>query len=167
MDPQALALPEDLAASEALARIRRAPRNALYYLYVVDRDGHLVGVINLRELMLAAPETLLSATMARNVACLSARADLVVIVAHPGWRHFHALPVVESDETFVGVIRYETLRRLEDAANRQPASEAASTVANLGELCWIGFGGILAGLAGAISPRAGVGQKGGNDGSER
>ncbi|MDH3443625.1 MAG: hypothetical protein OEN50_06865, partial [Deltaproteobacteria bacterium] len=37
MDPRALALPEDITVTEALARIRRAPRHALYYLYVIDR----------------------------------------------------------------------------------------------------------------------------------
>ena len=167
MDPQALALPEDLAMSEALARIRRSPQNILYYLYIVDREGRLVGVMNLRELMLAAPKTLLSAAMRRNVARISAPADVTSIVVHPGWRDFHALPVVDVNDAFVGVIRYETLRKLEDAAGAQPANQAISTVLNLGELCWIGFAGMLTGLAATVSPGARLDDRESDDGSKR
>jgi hypothetical protein len=35
---------------------------------------------------------------------------------HPGWQHFHALPVVNADHVLVGRVRYETLRNLERAA---------------------------------------------------
>jgi magnesium transporter len=167
MDPRALALPEDLSMNEALARIRRAPQNVLYYLYVVDREGRLVGVLNLRELMLAAPKTPLSSAMRRNIARLRALADLASIVAHPGWRDFHALPVIDAHEAFVGVIRYETLRRLEDAAGQQPANQAVSAVLNFGELCWIGFAGVLAGLATTVSSQAPVDNKEIGDGSKR
>jgi magnesium transporter len=166
MDPRALALTEDLASSEALARIRRAPRNVLYYLYIVDREGRLVGVMNLRELMLAPPKNLLSSTMQRNVARLLARANLTAVVAHPGWREFHAMPVVDDGERFVGVMRYETLRRLEGSGQRPP-NPAVSTVLNLGELCWIGFAGMLAGLTTTISPSQRAGNEENDDGPKR
>jgi magnesium transporter len=167
MDPQALALPEDLSMSEALARIRRSPQNVLYYLYVVNREGRLVGVLNLRELMLGAPKTPLAAAMRRNVAGLAALDDSASIVAHPGWRDFHALPVVDANQVFVGVIRYETLRRLETAAGQPPANQAVSTVLNLGELCWIGFAGMLTGLATSVSPPLRAEDKESDDGSKR
>ena len=156
MDPRALALPDDLAISEALKRVRRSPQNVLYYMYVVDRDQRLVGVLNLRELMLASPKTTLSSAMQPNVARLPALADLMAIVAHPGWRDFHALPVVDAGDTFIGVIRYETLRRLEDETGAPPYNQAVATVLSLGELCWIGFAGMLAGLAATLSTKVGL-----------
>jgi magnesium transporter len=148
MDPRAMALPGELSVSEALTRVRRSPENVLYYIYVVERDQRLAGVLNLRELMLASPKTMLASAMHRRVARLPARADLTSIVAHPGWRDFHALPVVDDSGAFVGVIRYETLRRLEeDATGGRPGNPAVSTMMSLGELCWIGFTGMLAGFA--------------------
>lgn len=162
MDPRVLALPHDLAVGEALARVRRAPRLVLYYLYVVDRRQALVGVLNLRELLLAPRHVALDAVMRPHVARLSARADRATIVAHPGWREFHALPVVDEAGAFVGVVRYETLRRLEvEPATGPEGPRAVGAVVSLGELCWSGFARVLTELAVAVAPRVrGAGEGG-------
>lgn len=147
MDPLVLALPADLSAGEALTRLRRTPRRALYYLYIVDRAQKLAGVINLRELMLAAPKDLLSTIMRRDVIHLAALTDRAAIVEHPGWRQVHALPVVDAEGLFLGALRYETLKRLEDE-NKAPAGTAGALAAmlTLGELWWLGLAGVLTDL---------------------
>jgi len=153
MDPRALALPHEIPVGEALARVRHAARDVLYYLYVVDRAQTLVGVLNLRELMLAARKTSVASVMRPHVARLSARADRTTILAHPGWREFHALPVVDEAGLFLGVIRYETVRRLEeDRAPNGQGGDALATVLTLGELCWHGMALVLADLAAGVGP---------------
>ena len=166
MEPRALALPGDIRVSEARTRVRRALRSFFHYVYVVDRGQRLIGVLNLRELMLASSKTLLSSAMRPHVLRLPAHADLTSILAHPGWREFHVLPVVDDSGTFIGVIRYETLRRLEDTA-RPPASQALSTMLSLGELCWIALSGMLAGVAATILPRVALEDKENDYGSKR
>lgn len=148
MDARALALPEDITASEALTRVRRSLRHIRHYIYVVDREQRLVGVLNLRELMLAPRRFQLSRVMRRPVAWLPAHADPAAIVAHPGWREFHALPVVDDSTAFLGAVRYETFRQLESehSGNRAPAAALAALL-SFGELCWIGMTGLLTGLA--------------------
>lgn len=151
MDPLVLALSEDLTAREALTRVRRAPRHALYYLYIVDRAQKLVGVVNLRELMLASPRDILSAVMRREVIRIAALTDHVTIVEHPGWRDVHALPVVDERGLFLGALRYETLRRLEDENKAQPgAGGALSAMLTLGELWWLGLAGVLTDLTTSV-----------------
>jgi magnesium transporter len=151
MDARALALPEDITASEALTRVRRAPRYALYYLYVVDREQKLVGVLNLRELMLASPRASLAAVMRRAVASIPASADRLVIVEHPAWHDVHALPVVDDHGVLLGVLRYETLRELEGKSHTDTAAAGAiSAVLTLGELCWVGLAGVLTDLSTTI-----------------
>ena len=155
MDPRALALPEDITAAEALARIRRSPRHALYYLYITNREQKLVGVLNLRELMLAAPRELLSAAMRRDLTTLTALMGSTAIIDHPGWRNVHALPVVDDSGIFLGVVRYETLRQLEDSNKpSQRGVNALSTVLSLGELCWVGLAGVLTDLTTAAGAKA-------------
>src|SRR5918994_3063452 len=67
MDPQALTLPQSILVSDALGRVQRFPQHTLYYLYVIDQERMLIGVMNLRELMLAAPQDRLSAVMHTRV----------------------------------------------------------------------------------------------------
>ena len=151
MDSRVLALPEDITVSEALARVRRTPRHALYYLYVTDRQQKLVGVVNLRELMLAAPRDSLAATMRREVMSLTALSDRTAIINHPGWRDVHALPVVDDHEVFLGVLRYETLRRIEgETKSPLPAAGALDAVLTFGELCWVGLAGVLTDLTTSV-----------------
>jgi magnesium transporter len=151
MDPRVLALPEDISVSEALARVRRVPRHALYYLYVIDREQKLVGVLNLRELMLALPRDQLSAIMQREISSLTALSDRAAIIDHPGWRKVHALPVTDDQGKFLGVLRYETLRQLEGESKAPtPAGDALSAVLTLGELCWVGLAGLLTDLTNSV-----------------
>jgi magnesium transporter len=142
MDPEVLALPHDLTAKEALVRVRKAAGHARYNVYVVDRDQVLVGVINLRELLMARPGDLLSSLMQTAAHRLAARADRHTIVSHPGWRAVHALPVVDERGRYLGAVRYRTLRRLEDDM-RGVLSEERATARALGGLFRAGASAML------------------------
>jgi magnesium transporter len=155
MDPQVLALPDDIAVGEAQARVQRASRYVFYYVYVVERTQALVGVVTLRELMLARAELPLASVMRPHVARLPAGAARAAIVVHPGWRQYHALPVVDEAGVFLGAVRYETLRRLEEdvaAAGQGPG--ALDTALTLAELAWVGLAGAFGGVTtGGSGPR--------------
>lgn len=145
-DPTVLALPADVTAEEASERVRRSAETVTYYLYVVDRSGVLVGVLSLRELMLAEPRDRVEVLMRGSPARLRASADRVEVVEHPGWLEFHALPVVDDRGRFVGVVRYETLRMLARETEGSPAAGLTSTALALGELYWVGLTGVIEGL---------------------
>ena len=144
MDPRILALPEDITATEAQALVRWTPRDVLYYLYILDRDQRLVGVMNLRELMMASPRATLNTAMHRQVMTLAALAGRLTIIEHPGWRDVHALPVVDDEGVFLGVVRYETLQKLQrDGESPRQTSGALAVMLTLGELCWVGLAAVL------------------------
>ena len=147
VDPTILTLPVDLSCAEALDRVRREPKNAIYYLYVVDREQRLVGVLNLRELMLAEGTQPLAKAMHSTVARLRSDAGEDEILAHPGWREYHALPVVDENGRFVGAIRYETLRRLEQGRSDVVAiNPLVATAMSFGEMYWFSLRGVIAGV---------------------
>lgn len=151
MDPEVLSVDENASAREALERLRRSPQHALYYVYVVDDAQKLVGVVNLRELMEARPEQLLGLQAIRSVESLPARASSESILAHPAWQRFHALPVVEPDGRFLGVIRYESLRELEGRLRDKGFEDhAAETASALGEVYALGLRGLFEWAASAL-----------------
>lgn len=151
MDPEVLALPHDLTAREALARVREAAGNARYNVYIVDRDQTLMGVINLHELLMARPGEPLSSLMKTRVHRLPARADRHAIVSDPGWREVHALPVVDERGVYLGAIRYRTLRLLEERL-RGTRSDEGATARALGGLLRAGAGAVLEAMVASTPP---------------
>jgi magnesium transporter len=113
LDPTALALPRDLTVGEAIERMRRVPHGAVGYLYVVDREQELVGVVSMEDLLFAEEDALLGEAMTAPVTSLPATLDREAIVAHRGWIVYHAMPVVDEEERFLGAIAYETFREIE------------------------------------------------------
>ncbi len=144
MDPAVLGLPDTWSVGEALEHVRKHPQHAIYYLYVVSDQGHLVGVLNLRELMLASQGQALGSIAKHPVESLSAKSSWQTVVAHPGWKRVHALPVTETDGRFVGMIRYESVRNLEQRLAKEDDEDHTSrTGAALSEVYGLGLRGLV------------------------
>jgi Mg/Co/Ni transporter MgtE len=83
---------------------------AISYIYVIDKENKfLLGVVDLRELVLAAPETRLDDIMVTPV--VSAQKDDVrdTIEELFAKYHFRMLPVVDAQDRLLGVIRYNDI----------------------------------------------------------
>jgi Mg/Co/Ni transporter MgtE len=144
MDPRVLTLPEDITVGEALERVRASAGRAMYYVYVLARNDVLVGVVTMRELMLATPDEPVSSLMERDVVSLSVRADRQTVAVHPGWLRVHALPVVTDGGIFVGAIRYDTFRHIEEGlGHASPSDRLRATGAALGEVYWLAAAGLV------------------------
>lgn len=153
MDPSVFRLPDDVLVADARGRLTRAARELLYYVYIVDREHRLVGVLDIPELMLARPRDSVSAAMHRDVERVNVLAPVALVREHAGWQSYHALPVVDDENRLLGAVRYQTLRRLErDAAGRGPAP-AQLTAGALAELFQLGTDGLVAGIAATAGAR--------------
>jgi magnesium transporter len=152
MDPEVLALAEDMTCAEALARVREVPDLARYNLYIVDRNQALVGVVNIRELLLAPPDERLNEVMVRNPARLNADADRSLVVSHPGWKRVHSLPVVDDRGGYLGMVRYRTLRQLEEELLGAAQTDANASE-SLGEVFAAGASGLLDAFTGPVAKR--------------
>ncbi len=97
--------PDDTAA-EVLADLRRHADDAemIYILYVLDEEERLLGIVNLRALIVCAPETEISTVMQREFE--SVRVDTPQEqVAKLVRRHdLLAVPVLEDDGRMVGIV---------------------------------------------------------------
>lgn len=139
LDPRAPALPETLSVSEVLERLRAQPAGVMHYVYAIDADRRLIGVINMRELMLAPPEAPLGTLITRNPEALFAHDSLEVIARHAAWKRSHALPVIDRDRRFLGALRYSTFRAIETELGQAAAGpDTDQTASALAELCAVG-----------------------------
>lgn len=106
MEPRVVSFPIDLTVEQATSAIRTARRDALHYLYVTKRGGTLVGVVNMRDLLLAEPQTKIEPLVRREVLSIPETMPSGEVVAMMRDRRFLALPVVDFDGHLLGVVKH-------------------------------------------------------------
>jgi magnesium transporter len=80
-----------------------------YYLFVVDRDRKLVGVVSLRQLITALPYKLIAEIMDPNVISVMAGTDQEECAHLLQEHNLLALPVVDANHVLLGVITVDDL----------------------------------------------------------
>ena len=105
MTTEFLALFEDTTAQETIRRLQRATdTEQVFYVYVTDKDEHLVGVLSLRQLLTVPPDTPLKNIMVRDVFSVPVDMDQEEVARQVARYNLLAIPVVEKDSTLVGII---------------------------------------------------------------
>lgn len=149
MDPFVFTVPEDITVQETLKRARAAKLEMPFYVYVVDREQKLIGVISLKNLIRARRNNRVSSVIHRELVSFTATSARTEMLKSPHWREFHILPVTDDDGMFQGVIRYQTVTRLrEELAEESGSGDILETALALGELYWMGLSGVVDGFAG-------------------
>lgn len=149
MDPFVFTVPEDITVQETLKRARAARLEMPSYVYVLDRNQKLTGVISLKNLIRARRNNPVSSVIHRELVSLNAASARTDMLKSPHWREFHILPVTDDDGLFQGVVRYQTVARLrEELADESGSHDILETALALGELYWMGLSGVMDGFAG-------------------
>jgi magnesium transporter len=91
---------------EATEALREATRTAfITYLYIVDPNQHLQGLVVMREMLLAKQETRLSEIMIAKPFTLQRDMPLREALKAALHMHFPVYPVVDGEQRLVGLIR--------------------------------------------------------------
>jgi magnesium transporter len=106
MTTELVAMPERMSATQAIERLRELEPDAetIYYVYVVDDDDRLVGVLSLRDLIVAQPDTAISEVMIKEpvaVGVLEPAESVAETIAH---YNLLAIPVVDDDGRLAGIV---------------------------------------------------------------
>ena len=154
-DPHVLTLPPDISVEEAKQRISQVANHAIYYLYIIDHQTQLCGVILMKELLAADPNALLSSIMNNTVKSIPASASAQDTLLHPAWALYDSLPVVDSDKTFIGVIRHRTLRQfLQSTTHEQHPAFLSDALLQLWEAYSLSGIGLMTALGDVLNTSA-------------
>lgn len=106
MTTEYLAISKDQTAQQTIDLIRELEPSAetVYYLYVVDSSEHLVGVISLRELIVAKPDTPVEEFMEDKVVHVHPDAPVEEIAQTLSDYNLLAVPVVDEENRLQGII---------------------------------------------------------------
>jgi magnesium transporter len=106
MNTDVVTLPEELTVEAAIERLRAvaAVRETIYYNYVTDPRGKLLGIVSLRDLLLSAPETRLGDLMSTDVISAWVDDDQEQVAQKIREYDLIALPVLHGDHRLAGVV---------------------------------------------------------------
>ncbi|MGM0688251.1 MAG: magnesium transporter [Bacillota bacterium] len=161
MTTEFISLPADIPVEDAIARLRELAPEAetIYYVYVVDQEGHLIGVLSLRDLIASSDGTLLKNVMRRNVISVQAELDQEEVARIVSKYDLLAVPVVDAGERLLGIITVDDVidvmeqEATEDIYRLAGASEVEGTEltkASVGKVVRLRMPWLIISLAGGV-----------------
>ncbi len=108
-----LSFHKDVLARDAIARIRALSKKRvpMSYAYVADEENRLLGVLNMRDLMIAAPQAPLESIIRKDVFSIHCFVDTQEAGNELAKRKYFAAPVVDSENHILGIIKAERMLR--------------------------------------------------------
>jgi magnesium transporter len=102
----------DMTVAETVEELRELTRSAMItYCYVTKEDGALVGVVVMRDMLLATPETRLDEIMLKEPYYFEEEMELDEALKAAVGRHYPVYPVCDRTGVLKGLIRGEELFR--------------------------------------------------------
>jgi magnesium transporter len=114
MSTDFLAFHSEIKVRNAIQRIRLLAKKKppASYAYVVDKENKLIGVMNMRDMMLAPGDSTLEMVMRKDIFTVNCFMDREQVAEEFSKRRYFAAPVVDNDGRLLGVVKAEQL--LED-----------------------------------------------------
>ena len=129
MTTEVLSLSQDLTAEEALAYLRQHSEHLemIYYLYIVDAEQHLMGVVSLRELVIANSQTRLHELMDTDVIKVTIGTDQEEVARVIAKYDLLGVPVVDAENHLVGLVTVDDVIDVIHEEQVEDFSEIAGT----------------------------------------
>lgn len=107
MTPEVATINADMTVNAAIEHIRDLSEEFedIYYVYVVDQEQHLLGIISMRDLILARPQRLISEIMNTQIyGVCHADTDREEVALKIAEFNLLSLPVVDDHDKLVGIV---------------------------------------------------------------
>ena len=112
MSPALGVFRREMTVAETVEQLRELTQTAMItYCYVTEEDGRLVGVVVMRDMLLATPKTKLDEIMLKDVYAFTEDMELDEALKTAVVRHYPVYPVCDAGGVLKGLIRGEELFR--------------------------------------------------------
>ncbi len=111
MTTEYVVIPQDSTVRSAMTILKNAAPEAetIYYIFVVDDDGHLTGVVSLRDLIVTHEDTLIHSIMNDRVVSVLVSEDQEEVARTIKDYNFLAVPVVDYQQHLLGIITVDDI----------------------------------------------------------
>ena len=110
MTTEYVSLRPHMTVEEAILRIRRqgVDKETIYTCYVLDKDRTLIGLVTVKDLLLAPDdEMLIQDLMLTNLIFVNTQADQEMVARMFSKYNFLAMPVVDGEGRMVGIVTFD------------------------------------------------------------
>ncbi|MBQ8727436.1 MAG: magnesium transporter [Oscillospiraceae bacterium] len=109
MTTEYLSLRPQMTVEEAIKRIRRTcvDKETIYTCYVTDQNRTLIGMLSLKDLLVADDDDIVENIMETNVICVETHTDQEEVAQSLSKYNFMALPVVDKETRLVGIVTFD------------------------------------------------------------
>ena len=106
MTVEFVSLRAEMKVKQAFEKIRKTAidKETIYTAYVTDDKNHLLGVVAVKELLLADPQSLVGEIMEKNVIYSLTSDDREVVARKISDYGFLAIPIVDNETRLVGIV---------------------------------------------------------------
>lgn len=163
MTTEVFKVQKSATVEETLALLRQEAPHAevVYYLFVVDADDRLAGIVSLRDLVTADPKTRMEEIMDEDVIKVRAHADQEEVAQIIAKYDLLAVPVVDEEDRLLGMVTVddvidvlseeatEDISQMSGTTSEDVAHTASLLEAAAGRMGWLVAslaGGALSGL---------------------
>ena len=145
MDSRPFFLTDDSSVGEAIEKVKESSRDTFQHLPIIGRHQKLVGVVDVKSLLVSDKEKSLHSIMMDAPFKILAEMDMEVLLEPGVWDDaFVSLPVVDAGGIFLGVLQRKTVTSFEPF-KKVLSKEVAAASSALGDLYRIGFLSIVRG----------------------
>ena len=109
MTPEYIDLKSFFTVGQALEKIRRVGLNkeTIYYSYAIDEQRRLIGIVSIRQLVLADPTTRVADIMERDTIFAHTDDDQEEVANKMQKYDLLAIPVVDREDRLVGIVTHD------------------------------------------------------------
>ena len=109
MTPEYIDLKSFFTVGQALEKIRRVGLNkeTIYYSYAIDEQRRLIGIVSIRQLVLADPVTRVADIMERDIIFAHTDDDQEEVANKMQKYDLLAIPVVDREDRLVGIVTHD------------------------------------------------------------
>lgn len=128
MTTEFVAIDKTLTVRETMKKLKvEAPEaETIYYLYVIDEDKHLVGVISLRDLIIADEDAIVGEHMNENLVSVSVGMNQEDVAQMIMDYDFLAVPVIDFQNHLLGIITVDDILDVVDEEASEDYSKLAA-----------------------------------------
>jgi Mg2+ transporter MgtE len=142
MTPEVTTVSDDMTVQQVIDYLRTgaaAEHESIYYIYVIEKDRRLEGVVSLRDLVISDPATQVADLVEREVITVDPDDDQELVAETMSKYDLLALPVVDENGRLLGIVTVDDALEVMEEESAEDLALATGSPRDIGPIASAGW----------------------------